>query len=423
MAALGCQSCGCLPRPVHTASSARKGVATWGLVAVALGLIAVATLVPTPHRAGGDATPFWCLGCGDYALADALVNVVLFVPLGWAIARTRIRVVTSLAVVLGTTVGIEWLQHGFIPGRVASMSDILTNTVGGAAGMTLPSLRCWIAASGERAVRASMLYAVLLVAALSAGAATQAVPRAGMLRWTEGSGDRSRYAPFTGSLRALRVGGMPVTMRQWRRVEAGEAVEVAVDLLSGRPDTGLAQVAIAWLPTGSGWMWLEQRGRDLHLHLASAGDHSRLRGHSEWLNGILPAMPGEPVTIRLVVRQFSYRLVVATKTSEVVRAATVSPGDGWRLFSPFERAGQRGAPFLTAAWLAVLVAPLGYLTSLRSPATAVVAAVGAGASLLLLPIVSGCAWLPLSGWCGAASGFLGGSHGRARWRARADVSH
>jgi len=35
--------------------------------------------------------------------------------------------------------------------------------------------------------------------------------------------------------------------------------------------------------------------------------------------------------------------------------------------------------------------------------------------LLLLPLLSGCAWLSLPGWCGAASGFLVGCFGgRAR---------
>ncbi|OLB91767.1 MAG: hypothetical protein AUI15_22280 [Actinobacteria bacterium 13_2_20CM_2_66_6] len=393
---------------MHTASSARKGVATWGLVAVALGLIAVATLVPTPHSAGGDATPFWCLGCGDYALADALVNVALFVPLGWAIARTQIRVVASLAVVLGTTVGIEWLQHGFIPGRVASVSDILTNTVGGAAGMAVPSLRRWIAESGGRAGGASVLYGVLLVAGLGVGAATQAVPQAGMLQWTEGSADTSRYVPFTGSLRTVRVEGAPVTLHQWRGVPTREVVEVAVDLLSGRPDTGLAHVLIAWMPSGKGWMWLEQRDRDLHVHLASASDGTRLRGHSEWLKRIFPAMPGMPVTIRLVVRPFSYRIVVVTNAGDVVRETSTSPGDGWRLLVPFERNGQPGASLLTGSWMAVLLAPLGYLASLRSRGTVVAAAAGAGACLLWLPMVSGCAWLSLPGWCGAACGLLVG---------------
>ncbi len=275
-------------RDVHTASFARKGVALWGPVALTLTLVAGVTLVPASPPTRGDATPFWCLGCGDYALADAVANVVLFLPVGWALARTRMRWLSSLALVLGTTIGIESLQHGFVPGRVASLSDILTNTAGGVAGMALPALRRWIVESGRRALGASIGYGVLLVACLGVAAATEAVPRARMLHWTE-SADPSRYVRFSGSLSAVRVAGMPVPSHEWRSVPAREVVEVGVDFLSGRPDTGLARVLIGWMPNGSGWVWLEQRGRDLHVHIASASDHLRLHGHSEWLNGIMPA--------------------------------------------------------------------------------------------------------------------------------------
>jgi hypothetical protein len=133
-----------------------------------------------------------------------------------------------------------------------------------------------------------------------------------------------------------------------------------------------------------------------------------------WLAAALPAEAGEPVTIRLVVRPFQYRIVVGTKAGEVVQDAAITPGSGWRLFAPFERRQERWASWLTGAWMAVLLGPLGYLASMRSRATAVVATLGAGVGLLLLPIVLGCPWLPLAGWCGAASGALVGSRkGRA----------
>lgn len=391
---------------------APRGVVSWGLVAVALSLVAIATLVPRSHGTGGGSMSFWCLACGDYALADALANVALFVPLGWAISRTRMRPRVSLAVVLTTTIGVELLQYGFVSGRVASMSDILTNTVGGVAGMALPYLRRSVAASDGRALLGATLYGVLLVAGLGVSEATQAVPLPRRLRWTAGS--TAGYVPFTGSLGTVRVYGTPVTMHQWLNLPPREGVEITVDFLSGRPDTGVAQVIVAWMPSGSGWMWLEQQNRDLRVHLASASDGARLRGHSVWLNATMPAMAGEPVTVRLVVRPFSYRIVVRTKAGDVVRDASITPGDGWRLFTPSERWGERWAPWLRAGWMAVLLGPLGYLAAARSRVTAVVAAVGAGVSLVLLPIVSGCAWLRLPGWCGAASGFLIGSLTRTR---------
>ena len=394
-------------------SSARTGIVTWAPVALALGMIAAATLVPTSHGMHGDDIPFWCLGCGDYALADGVANVALFVPLGWALARTGVRCSAGLAVVLMTTIGVESLQYAVIAGRVASVADILANTLGGLIGLLLPHLHWWVVETGRRAVPAAIVYGVLLGACLEAGEATQAVLSPGPLYWTRGSADGSHYVPFTGLLREVRVDGVPITFDRWLDVPPATGGDIVVALTSGRPDTGLAHVVIAWMPNGRGWLWLEQRDRDLHIHLASGSDRARLRGHSLWLRRVMPATAGDPVTVRLAVRRFGYHLVLVTNAGAVVREARITPGDGWRLFAPGEREWSPWAGALTAGWMAVLLAPLGYLASVRSGRAVAVAAAGASISLVLLSLGSGGTWLGLPVWCGAAIGFLVGLQGSA----------
>ena len=137
---------------MNPSSSARTGIVTWAPVALALAMIAGATLVPMASGVPGDGIPFWCLGCGDYALADAVANVALLVPLGWALARTGVPCSSGLAVVLTTTIGVEWLQYAVIPGRVASVADILANTLGGVIGLVLPHLHRWVVETRRRAV-------------------------------------------------------------------------------------------------------------------------------------------------------------------------------------------------------------------------------------------------------------------------------
>ena len=158
---------------------------TWGLVAVAFGLVALATLVPGSPSASGGGTPFWCLTCGDFALADAVANVVLFVPLGWALGRARVPPIVGLAALVATTITVEWLQYTVVPGRDASLSDILTNPVGAAIGMAVPCVHRNITTSSGRVLWAATLYGVLLVAGLGVGEGAQALLLPRRLRWTD----------------------------------------------------------------------------------------------------------------------------------------------------------------------------------------------------------------------------------------------
>jgi VanZ like family len=402
-----------VPEYVEISPSVGSRLAAWAPVALALAFVAALTLVPVSHALSVDDIPFWCLGCGDYALADGVANVVLFVPLGWAMSGAGVRWSRGLAVILMITIGIESLQYGFIPGRVASIADILANTVGGAVGITIPHLRRWVSAPPERARRAAIVYALLLVGCLGVGVETQAILPSGTLYWTRGVADGLHYVPFNGSLRDVRVDDVPIPLDRWLTISRSAigARDIGVALTSGRPDTGLAHVIIAWMPNGRGWMWLEQRDRDLHVHIASRSDPLRLHGHSFWLRNAMPAQAGEPVSIRLVVRPFGYRIALRTNAAGVVREARVSPGDGWRLFAPGQRGWGKWAGLWTAGWMAVLLVPLGYAASRASRATALATAVGAAVYLVVLPTGSGCAWLPVPGWCGAAAGLLIGCLG------------
>jgi len=114
------------------------------------------------------------------------------------------------------------------------------------------------------------------------------------------------------------------------------------------------------------------------------------------------------------VRRFEYRIFLVSSAGAIAREARISPGDGWRLFAPGEGEWGLWDGLLTAGWMAVLLGPLGYLASQRSRATAAIAAVGAALTVLLLPVLTGCAWLPVAGWCGLGGGLLIGPLSRAR---------
>jgi len=75
------------------------------------------------------------------AVVDGVVNIAIFVPLGWSLRRLIDRrrdggVVTVLTVTLvgaAVSVTLETIQH-FMPLRYSSLSDVVFNTVGTAVG-------------------------------------------------------------------------------------------------------------------------------------------------------------------------------------------------------------------------------------------------------------------------------------------------
>ena len=103
------------------------GVALTGLVVL---FIAWFTLRPSPEDISKVAqTDFLCLyPCGEQELRDSVLNIVLFMPLGFALAQW-LPGWAALLLCVAATCGIEYTQWGWLAGRDASLRDLLTNTL------------------------------------------------------------------------------------------------------------------------------------------------------------------------------------------------------------------------------------------------------------------------------------------------------
>ena len=75
--------------------------------------------------------------CGDYGGVDFMLNVALFLPLGVGLALQRLQATRAWLMILAATVVIESLQFAIIPGRDASLGDVIANATGGAIGLWL----------------------------------------------------------------------------------------------------------------------------------------------------------------------------------------------------------------------------------------------------------------------------------------------
>lgn len=89
----------------------------------------IARTLSTWHRV---CVPMWV----DYTFIERAANVVLFMPFG-AVAASLLRphywwMVVVVALLMSTTV--ELVQLFCLPGRTGSVSDVVTNMIGAAAG-------------------------------------------------------------------------------------------------------------------------------------------------------------------------------------------------------------------------------------------------------------------------------------------------
>src|SRR3954451_8897511 len=99
--------------------------------AVGLLIILAATLRPEPDQTrAAEATPLWCLVCGDQGGVDVINNILLFIPFAFGLRLGGVPRTAVLLLGAASSLTIELLQLTVIAGRDARLSDVLTNSVG-----------------------------------------------------------------------------------------------------------------------------------------------------------------------------------------------------------------------------------------------------------------------------------------------------
>ena len=174
--------------------------------------IAVTTLVPLPHQTvASKSTPLWCLVCGDHGGIDVFNNVLLFVPLAAGMRIMGVATRSVIASAAALSFGIELLQLTVIPGRDASLSDLLTNTLGSWLGTILGTnlsrlLRPEPALSIPLAVAAGIIW--LVIQGATALLLQPWAPEQPM----RGAWNRSVYGrpPFDGQIVSAFLSGWPL---------------------------------------------------------------------------------------------------------------------------------------------------------------------------------------------------------------------
>ena len=391
------------------------------LSAVATVIILVSTL--TPYKPDQPLPTRVCLFCGPVGGLDFTNNVLLFAPLGAGLALLGLRRSRALLAGFLLSLTIELLQYRVIPGRYATVGDVVWNTFGVGVGFFVAvHARWWLAPRGKRATVIAVVAAVAWLGQLIL--TTWGLrPAPGTTNWVAMSrrGPPS-FAPYDGALlqwvlngdsapAALLPGPEPIRYRNRARITA---VDARFTASSTRPDRVASIMEMRdWYNQG---FLLGRDDDDLVVRSRQNAGRLRLRQLTLKIPSLFSrGRAGDTVFdahLRHTARSMHLRIDGMAPREVVVELA---PTMGWVLFSPLELPAGRHDHLYSGAWVLGWITLLAYFV-LRSqdgtrriaPALALGAPIVAG--LVAVPLIAGSAFPNAWEWLGAVCGVaLGGA--------------
>jgi hypothetical protein len=341
------------------------------LVIASLALVAFMTLWPTTQFV---ATPTFCIICGTLGGVDFTLNVLLFVPLGialqWALGRWRIVAVIGIA----TTLLVETLQWRLIPGRDASIGDLVANALGTMVGawIAVYGLR-WLTATGRAARRYAGAFAIIACFMVWASAWLLQPVHPRYRQWVQLTPRRPNMDQFQGRLVAVELNDRPLRSNELLAVRqlldtASRSLSVRVILEGPTPPTTRPAFIVRIANGLEESFSLTQRGETVVFRTHIAASRLRLRPIAAGLEGALPISSMHLASSSgdfAIEANSSPRAIVIRRDqpddeSSVRLRRTV--GLAWALFFPRDIAITPRWWMANALWLGVLVLPVSLLT-------------------------------------------------------------
>jgi hypothetical protein len=368
-------------------------------VLAALGLIALVCLPPSGRP--GPPVIDLCLVCGYNGAASALLNVVLYLPLGAALWWRSRKLTRVIAVGAAVSLGVELLQL-FIPGRHTALSDLVANTLGAAIGGVLAvDPRAWILPQA-RAARVATLA--------STGAACALMVLTGLLlrpsapageyygQWRPGSSSGRIYdgTVLDAALGDVRLPSSRLEEPERIRTMIRARASMRVRFVAGLPTTRLTPVfRIVAGPFGAGDEVVQVGIDGAALVLTPrfrANDLRLARPEVQLEDGLAGIAAGDTVTVSLRARPDQGYEVTVNDGAPALVGFTV--GRGWSLLYATVLRRERALRLMDHAWLFALATLVGWFAIGRrdGPAALVVLLAVAGTTPLwsdLLPTPAG----------------------------------
>ena len=379
--------------------------------------IFAATLYPT----GATEPAGWvqCLFCGEHGVSDFLVNVILFAPLGAALAWRgwSLRRVAVAAVLAS---GLVETAQLFIPGRDPSLGDILSNSLGAVvAAAVVRWAPIWLrpATPGRWALAGSLVAALALCT--GGHLLTTRLPESIYYgQWTPNLGHLFWYRGrvLGATLGDLRLPPRRLENSSLARRRVLEGAPLTARVIAGNRTPRLAPIVSIY----------DENQREIVLLGADRDDLVwRIRAHASDFGLDQPdlrfrsALQGVASGDSLHVAAWREGTTYCLRVNQRQRCGEgISPARSWALFMYPESLAQWVRVLLDGAWVAALCLPVGlWSVGAHRVAAAVTGAILA-AALALAPVANGIAAITVLDWAWAAAGWLSGAGATRLLRAR-----
>ena len=373
------------------------------------GTVLALTLTPAAGP-GPEAEGLWiCLLCGDRVAAGALLNVGLFLPLGFFLSHLTRAPLRALAALVLLSAAIEVAQL-WLPGRYPSPGDLVFNTVGAATGIVLALRGMLLVRPSDRHRRILRLLAFVVVSgAVAATALLDGLRLPEGRYYVQWTPEMEHLEAYRGSVTYAALGGRPLEPgaqdgpgRIGAGLGRGEMLEVRVQV-GPRPER-LAPLLTVHDHREREILLLGLEGDDVIFRVRRLADALRLDRPDLRLPDAVRRPVGATTVLRATRRvDGSYCL----STEELTRCGLgIGPADGWSFLLSPGGLSDAARGLFRGAWLFALFLPVAYLASgwkgrLAAVALPVVLLYG-------LPLVTTLTPTPPWGWAGAITGLLAG---------------
>ncbi len=367
-----------------------------------LGVVLFLTLRPDPSAAVAvAASPWHCLLCGEAGTADFLVNLMLFAPLGAALAGLGWRLGPSAALIAGCSVMIEVIQGVALPGRDAALGDVVANAIGGGVG--------WLAAMAFNRQLPTLvpaaavgLFGAQLLATTWLSAPAAELPNASILVAPAVPG----RPVYRGTLGGLAVNGRLLHGTEPEAIGVSGSTMAAAFRWSDRDQPGT--IPVVRVEDERGWdvAAAGQAEEGVALSVRTRGGSWRLRTPT-WLAS-LPAKPqaGDAVTAAVTLSSGAAVVIGVAGGVTTTREFRHGAQHGWLLLHPWAPPGSADSDWRwwTVCWLAAWGVVLGLVAARRRPLWWG----GAAVSVLALATIAGGAPATPLEYLGFVTGLVAG---------------